>query len=123
MTLLVAMAWVLARTPLLRVVARAWVVAVTLSSVVVAGGDKKLMADAMAYGWEMAGILWRRVVVEQAVMPAGDGVVALVEGELAAMPAVDGVVAEGVDDVVEEEWEAEEEAANWLNDNDLSPDS
>ena len=47
-------------------------------------------------------------------MPAGDGVVALVEGELAAMPAVDGVVAEGVDDVVEEDWEADEEAADWL---------
>ena len=111
-TLLVAMAWVKARTPLLRVVARAWVVAVTLSSVVVAGGDKKLMADAMAYGWEMAGILWRRVVVEQA-MPAGDVVVALAEG---------GVVPDGVDEVVEEEWDADEEAANWLN-NDLSPDS
>ena len=95
------------------------------------GGDSKLMADAIAYGWEMAGVQWKRVVVEQAVLPAGDGVVVV---ELAGLPAGDGVVVDQAglpdNDVVTavsadclNDFEADEEAARWLNDYDLGTDS
>ena len=72
------------------------------------------MADAIAYGWEMAGVFWRKTAVAQADMPGVGDVL-----EQAVMPDVFSAAESDVSPIVAmdvaDDFDADEEAANFLN--------